>query len=179
MKNMITKTVFTMGLLALSASALADHHGEGEGKSKTIIGYDTSEGARADLYAGSLSNIMIWESYMKAHNQYDLKAIRAANADEFKLWNAEGVVIESTDDQIARLQDWFDNSNPQWVHRYSMANEFTDEDGVLQQYVTTAWERTETIEGGITKVQEVFDVLIENEKIKTFYIAERAILTGD
>ena len=98
MKNMITKTVFTMGLLALSASALADHHGEGEEKSKTIIGYDTSEGARADLYAGSLSNIMIWESYMKAHNQYDLKAIRAANADEFKLWNAEGVMIESTDD---------------------------------------------------------------------------------
>ena len=46
---------------------------------------------------------------------------------------------------------------------------------MLQQYVTTAWERTETIEGGITKVQEVFDVLIENEKIKTFYIAERAI----
>ena len=88
-------------------------------------------------------------------------------------------MIESTDDQIARLQDWFDNSNPQWAHRYSMANEFTDEDGVLQQYVTTAWERTETIEGEVTKVQEVFDVLIENEKIKTFYIAERAILTGD
>ncbi|MDA9783312.1 hypothetical protein N9C14_00460 [Gammaproteobacteria bacterium] len=179
MKNMITKTVFTMGLLALSASALADHHGEDEEKSKTIIGYDTSEGARADVYAGSVSNIMNWESYMKAHNQHDLKAICAANADEFKLWNAEGVVIESTDDQIARLQDWFDNSNPQWAHLYSMANEFTDEDGVLQQYVTTAWERTETIEGAVTKVQEVSDVLIENEKIKTFYIAERAILTGD
>jgi hypothetical protein len=58
-----------------------------------------------------------------------------------------------------------------------MANEFTDKDGKLQQWVTTGWEMTETVDGEISKRQEIFDVLIENGKIKTIYIAARPILT--
>ena len=177
MKTTIIKVLLSTSMLFFSASTFADHHEAGEEKAKTVIGYDTTEGTRADLYAGSLDTIEVWTKYMKAHDDNDLDAIRAANAEGFKAWASDGSVLESTDAQINLLKDWFATSNPKWEHRYSMANEFTDKDGKLQQWVTTGWEMTETVDGEISKRQEIFDVLIENGKIKTIYIAARPILT--
>ena len=150
MKTTIIKVLLSTSMLFFSASTFADHHEAGEEKAKTVIGYDTTE---------------------------DLDAIRAANAEGFKAWASDGSVLESTDAQINLLKDWFATSSPKWEHRYSMANEFTDKDGKLQQWVTTGWEMTETVDGEISKRQEIFDVLIENGKIKTIYIAARPILT--
>ena len=112
---------------------------------------------------------------MKAHDDNDLKAIREANAEDFKAWASDGSVIESTDAQIALLTDWFATSDPKWMHKYSIANEFTDQGGQLQQWVTTGWELTETVDGKEAKRQEIFDVLITEGKIKTIYIAARPI----
>ena len=66
--------------------------------------------------------------------------------------------------------------SPKWTHQYSIANEVTDESGTLQQWVTTGWELTEKTDGVVSTRQEIFDVLIENDKIKTIYIAAREIL---
>ena len=112
---------------------------------------------------------------MKAHDDNDLEAIRRANADDFKAWASDGRVIESTEAQMALLRDWFDTSNPKWVHRYSIASEFTDREGNLQQWVTTGWDLTETVDGVEVKRQEIFDVLIVEGKIKNIYIAARPI----
>ena len=187
MKTTIIKVLLSTSMIFFSASTFADHQEAGGEKAKTVIsyeaktviGYDTTEGTRADLYAGSLDTIEVWTKYMKAHDDNDLDAIRAANAEGFKAWASDGSVLESTDAQINLLKDWFATSSPKWEHRYSMANEFTDKDGKLQQWVTTGWEMTETVDGEISKRQEIFDVLIENGKIKTIYIAARPILTAE
>ena len=172
MKNIVG--IFLMGSL-LTQLAFAGHHQPGENTKKVQVGYDTTEGVRSPLYAGSLDTVDIWMRYMKAHDDNDLKAIREANAEDFKAWASDGSVIESTDAQIALLTDWFATSDPKWIHKYSIANEFTDQDGQLQQWVTTGWELTETVDGKEAKRQEIFDVLITEGKIKTIYIAARPI----
>jgi hypothetical protein len=171
------KKIVGICLLAalLVQSAFAAHHKPGESTKKTQVGYDTTEGVRAPLYAGSLDTVEVWMRYMKAHDDNDLKAIREANADDFKAWASDGSVIENTDAQIALLTDWFATSNPKWIHKYSIANEFSDQEGKLQQWVTTGWELTETVDGKESKRQEIFDVLIADGKIKTIYIAARPI----
>ena len=84
------------------------------------MGYDTTEGVRAPLYAGSLDTVEVWMRYMKAHDDNDLKAIREANADDFKAWASDGSVIENTDAQIALLTDWFATSNPKWIQNIQL-----------------------------------------------------------
>lgn len=171
----LTKSFFMSLLLVAPIFTLAGHHEPGEQKVKTIVGYDTTGEAKYPLYAGSLDTIEVWMQYMQAHDDADFAAIRAANAEDFKAWVADGGIIENTDAQIALLKDWFPASNPKWTHKYSIANEFTGNDGKLQRWVTTGWELTETENGKVTKRQEIFDVLIEGGKIKNIYIAAREI----
>ena len=179
MKTKIYNILISIGVVLFASAAFAGHHEAGENKAKTVIGYDTSEGVRAELYAGSVDTVAIWAKYMKAHDDNDLDAIRAANAEDFKAWPSDGRVLDGTDAQIEVLKDWFASANPRWVHQYSMANEFVAKDGKRQQWVTTGWELTETVDGQVSKSQDVFDVLIENGKIKTIYVATRAILTAE
>lgn len=40
-----------------------------------IIGYDISDGVKTPIYGGDLSNIKVWEKYVKAHNQKDIETI--------------------------------------------------------------------------------------------------------
>jgi len=166
--------LISLGYLLLAGTAVAGHHGDY--KENTVIGYDTTSGKKSTLYAGSLDTVEIWSNYMKAHDDSDFDAIREANADDFTASTADGSVIENTDAQIELLKEWFATSNPKWTHQYSIANELTDEDGELQQWVTSGWELTEKTDGVVSRRQEIFDVLIENDKIKTIYIAARIIL---
>ena len=62
MKTTIIKVLLSTSMLFFSASTFADHHEAGEEKAKTVIGYDTTEGTRADLYAGSVSY-----THLRAH----------------------------------------------------------------------------------------------------------------
>ena len=117
MNNIVGISLF---VLLLAQSALATHHKPGESTKKTQVGYDTTEGVRAPLYAGSLDTVEVLIRYMKAHDDNDLEAIRKANADDFKAWASDGSVIENTDAQIALLTDWFATSNPKWIHKYSI-----------------------------------------------------------
>ena len=176
MNTKMRNVLISLSYLLLAGTAVAGHHGEGAPTDKAVIGYDTTSGKKSTLYAGSLNTVEIWSNYMKAHDDSNFDAIRAANADGFTASTADGSVIESTDAQIELLKEWFAASNPKWTHQYSIANELTDESGTLQQWVTTGWELTEKTDGVVSKRQEIFDVLIENDKIKTIYIAAREIL---
>ena len=82
----MNKILLSISILLLAQFSFAGHHEAGEKPSKTIIGYDTTEGVKKPLYAGSVDNIKIWDDYIAAHTARDLKAIRAANADDFMAW---------------------------------------------------------------------------------------------
>ncbi len=179
MKINIQNVLLIMSVLLFAQQSFAAHHESHEKSQKTVIGYDTTEGVKALLYAGSLDTVEVWKNYMQAHEDNDLNAIREANAEDFKAWASDGSVIESTDAQMTLLKEWFAASNPKWTHKYSIANEFTDKEGKLQQWVTTGWEMNETIDGKTNKRQEIFDVLIENGKVKTIYIAARPIASDE
>ena len=179
MKIKIQTVLLIMTVLLFAQHSFAAHHEDNEKSQKTVVGYDTTEGVTALLYAGSLDTVEVWKNYMKAHEDNDLDAISKANAKDFKAWASDGSFIESTDAQMTLLKEWFATSNPKWTHKYSIANEFTDKDGKLQQWVTTGWEMNETIDGKVNKRQEIFDVLIENGKVKTIYIAARPIANDE
>jgi hypothetical protein len=174
MNTKMRSVLISLGYLLLAGTAVAGHHGDY--KENTVIGYDTTSGKKSTLHAGSLDTVEIWSNYMKAHDDSDFDAIREANAVGFTASTADGSIIENTDAQIELLKEWFATSNPKWTHQYSIANELTDEDGELQQWVTSGWELTEKTDGVVSRRQEIFDVLIENDKIKTIYIAARVIL---
>lgn len=175
MKITINKIIVSLSVFLLAQSSFGAHHEQGEKSTKTVVGYDTSEGVRVPLYAGSLDTVEVWTTYMRAHEENDLDAIRNANAEDFSAWASDGSHIEDTEAQMTLLKGWFAASNPKWTHKYSIANEFTDKSGKLQQWVTTGWDMVETVDGEKNKRQEVFDVLIESGKVKTIYISARPI----
>ena len=175
----IHNVLIIMAAMLFAQQSFAAHHEGNEKSQKTVVGYDTTEGVKALLYAGSLDTVEVWNNYMQAHEDNNLDAIREANAEDFKAWASDGSFIDSTDAQMTLLKEWFATSNPKWTHKYSIANEFTNKDGKLQQWVTTGWEMNETIDGKVNKRQEIFDVLIENGKVKTIYIAARPIANDE
>ena len=172
----MNKVLLVASLLLVNQLSFSAHHGGEHNSDKVIIGYDTTEGVKKPLYGGSLKNIKIWEDYIAAHTNRDLNAIRAANAEDFMGWAPNGQVIEGSDAHIAFLADWFANSDPQWAHMYSIANNFIDENGKLQEWVTTEWAVKDLVNDVEVNSQEVFDVLIEDGKIKYIYVTARPTL---
>ncbi|MFT6699589.1 MAG: hypothetical protein ACJAVD_001089 [Porticoccaceae bacterium] len=142
---------------------------------KKAIGHEVSdEGIKIPLYGGNLANVAVWENYIKAHNEKDFDAISNLNAEkDFKVYGPTGEVIEGTEAHLEFLKIWFTENNPKWKTNYLIANEFTNKDGDLRQWVTSGHELTFTIEGKEMKVSQVHDGLIVNGKIQMFYVNER------
>ena len=55
-----------------------------------------------------------------------------------------------------------------------LANQFTDTKGVLNQWVTSGQDLTDTVDGEEVTLHHVHDVLFVNGKIKMIYVYERA-----
>ena len=55
-----------------------------------------------------------------------------------------------------------------------IANEFTDNKGVLNQWVTSGQDLTDMVDGEEVTVHHVHDALFGNGKIKMIYVYERA-----
>ena len=97
------------------------------------------------------------------------------NAEEnFIINGPRGEVIKGSDAQAEFLTQWFTDNSPKWEINYLIANEYTDEKGQLQQWVTTGNDLTLNVEGNEVKVHQVSDVLIVNGKVQMFYVYERA-----
>ncbi len=92
------------------------------------IGYEVSDdGVKIPLYSGDLSNVAIWEKYIRAHNERDLETINSLNAAEgFKAYAPTGIVFDGTDAHIEFLTTWFADANPKWKPSYFIENEFTN-----------------------------------------------------
>jgi hypothetical protein len=141
------------------------------------IGQEISDedGSKMPLYGGSMSNVEVWENYIAAHNARDFEAIRDMNAKENFIVNGpRGEVIKGSEAQAEFLTQWFTDNSPKWEINYLIANEYTDEKGQLQQWVTTGNDLTLNVEGNEVKVHQVSDVLIVNGKVQMFYVYERA-----
>ena len=111
---------------------------------------------------------------IKAHNEKDLKTIESINDDSFKGYPPNGDIIDGSKAHIGFLEEWFTNSSPKWRTKYMIANEFTDNKGVLNQWVTSGQDLTDTVDGEEVTVHHVHDALFVNGKIKMIYVYERA-----
>jgi hypothetical protein len=179
-KPLVNKILLIASTFLLAQLAFAAQHEAGKQPAKTIIGYETSdEGARLDIQAGNVAAIDVWVNYVEAHNTRDLDAINNANAADFKGWAANGVIVDGPAAHAIFLKEWFAASNPSWKYKYAIANDATQEDGSIYHWVTSAYTVTDTIDGKQVTVEEMYDVRIENGKIKNIYVAARAVIAEE
>ena len=143
------------------------------------IGHEISDdGTKIALYGGSMSTVEVWENYITAHNAGDVEAIRIMNAEEnFKVTGPTGEVFDGSDAHVEFLTQWFVENTPKWKTNYIIANEYTDKDGKLQQWVTSGHDLTLNVEGNEVKAMQVHDALIVNGKVQMFYVYERVAPT--
>ena len=83
------KKLILLGLIAVTFAAC--------NTTPKAIGYEVGDdGVKIPLYSGDLSNADIWEKYIIAHNERDLKTISSLNAEkDFKVYGPTGVVFFS------------------------------------------------------------------------------------
>jgi hypothetical protein len=176
----INKIILSISILLLAQLSFAADQEAGEKHEKTVIGHEqSSTGAKVNIYGGDLATVDIWGAYITAHNTRDLDAIHKANADDFMGWAANGIIVNGPAAQAAFLKEWFAASSPKWTMKYAIANEVADEDGGVQQWVTSAYTVTDTIDGKEVASEEIYDVRIENGKVKNIYVAARAIIPAE
>ena len=166
-------------VLLLAQTSFAGHHEKSEEANKTIIGYEVLDGERLNIVAGNSSNVDIWVEYVEAHNKRDLETIDSMNADDFEGRAANGIIVRGPEAHAAFLKEWFATSNPSWEYNYAMANDVIQADGSAQYWVTSVYTLTDTIDGEEVVREEMFDVQIENGKIKNILVASRAVISED
>ena len=172
------KSIFAAVLAFVLTSC--DYTKEGEFATKAI-GYEIDDnGNKLPLYSGDMSNLAVWEEYIKAHNNRNLDAIKSLNAKEnFKVYGPKGEFIQGTDAHLEFLKNWFSQANPKWKTNYLIENEFTNSNGELRQWVTSGHQLTLTMEGEEIKLSQVHDALISNGKVQMFYVTERVLAEGE
>ena len=175
----MNKALLSICVLLLSQTSFAGHHEKSESAKKTIIGYEILDGERLDIVAGKSSNVDIWVEYVEAHNKRDLETIDSMNADDFEGRAANGIIVKGPEAHAAFLKEWFATSNPSWEYNYAMANDVLLTDGNIQHWVTAVYTMTDTINGEEVVTEEVFDVEIENGKIKVILVAARAVISEE
>lgn len=147
-------------------------------KNQTIvnseIGYDISdEGERRILVAGSMSNVEVWEKYIKAHNERDFETIMSMNSDSIKVRGPRGEYIVGTEAHKEFLMEWFEANSPKWTSKYFIANDVTTKEGELRQWVTSGHDLTLNVEGKEVAVFQIHDALILDGKVQEFMVQER------
>ena len=173
------KTLLGICVLMLAQTSFAGHHEKNEGSAKTIIGYEIIDGERLDIAAGESSAVDIWVDYVEAHNERDLEKIDNMNADDFEGRAANGLIVKGKKAHADFLKEWFDRSNPSWKFNYAMANDVIQADGSVDHWVTSLYTLTDTLNGEEVAREEMFDVQIENGKIKNIMVASRAVITQE
>ena len=168
--------MYKLGILLISILFFSCNGNQNVSPVLTPIGHEISDedGAKMPLYGGSMSTVEVWEKYIEAHNAGDVETVRAMNAlENFKAVGPKGEVFKGSDDHIEFLNQWFEENSPQWETNYLIANEYTDEKGELQQWVTSGHDLTLNVEGDEVKVMQVHDARIVDGKVQMFYVYER------
>ena len=152
----------------------SDNAVEEASEKNSIIGYDISDdGEKRDLEVGSLSNIEIWENYIKAHNERDFNAIKSLDSDSFEARGPKGEFIDGIDAHIEFLTQWFNQNSPTWKIKYTIANDVTTKEGELREWVTAGHDLMLTVEGKEVNASQIIDARITDGKIQEFFVYER------
>ena len=89
------------------------------------------------------------------------------------------MIVKGPEAHAEFLKEWFATSNPSWEYNYAMANDVLLTNGNIQHWVTAVYTMTDTINGKEVVTEEVFDVEIENGKIKVILVAARAVISEE
>lgn len=172
-KFILLITVLTVIISCVNVESSGNITEEANEKSLKI-GYDISDdGEKRDLEVGSLSNIEIWENYIKAHNERDFDAIKSLDSDSFKARGPKGEFVDGIDAHIEFLTQWFDQNSPTWEIKYTIANDVTTKGGELREWVTAGHNLILNIEGKEVKASQIIDARISDGKIQEFFVHER------
>ena len=103
-----------------------------------VIGsYKNDAGKIVPITVGEVTNQQIWLDYIKAHNEKDLEKIAEINSEKWEGYTADGSVGKGNDTHIAILDNWFKNESPRWEVRWMIANSTENEDGEIEEWLTT------------------------------------------
>ena len=103
-----------------------------------VIGsYKNDAGKIVPITVGEVTNQQIWLDYIKAHNEKDLEKIAEINSEKWEGYTADGSVGKGNDTHIAILDNWFKNESPRWEVRWMIANSSENEDGEIEEWLTT------------------------------------------
>ena len=150
-------------------------------KTEKPIGFDMQGGTEKTLlYGGDTANVKIIEKFFTALNERDTATIRTLEASEnLHIYTPEGNDITSVDSNILNLSAWFAATNPKWKLNFAAANSYTDKNGKMNEWVTTAALVTQTIDGKEVKLNNYFDAFLVNGKIQKMYVTERKVSAGE
>ena len=155
MKKIIV--VFLLAIITISCNNVNESETQ---STPTAIGVEIpNDSTRISLYGGDMTTTRLWEAYIKAHNEKDLKTIQNINDDSFKGYPPNGDVIDGSKAHIVFLEDWFSKSSPKWTTKYMIANEVTKGD-VLEQWVTSGHDLTLNVDGDVINVFQVHDAFL-------------------
>ena len=83
-------------------------------------------------------------------------------------------MLKGPDAQTELLKTWFKTSNPKWEVSWMITNNSKNEEGVMDQWLTTGNNLTDTDEEGNETVQhQVHDIQFVDGKIKKINIYDR------
>lgn len=144
------------------------------------IGYDVSEeGEKRTLLAGPMSNVEVWEKYIKAHNERDIETIMNMNGEDFKARGPRGEYIVGSEAHKEFLMEWFKANSPMWSSKYFIANDVKTKEGKLIQWVTSGHDLTLSVDGNQMNVFQIHDARIEDGKVQEFLVHERVKGEGE
>ena len=147
-------------------------------KTQVKIGSELLDGneTMTPIVAGDLSTQEVWLKYIDAHNNRDLETIASINDEDWIGYTPDGSVVKGNDAHIEILDNWFKTSNPNWKVKWMIANGVVNNDGEVEQYLTTANDFSDIDSNG-TEIKEhnIHDILFVNGKIKKITVYKRAI----
>ena len=140
-----------------------------------------AEGTSSDIIAGNTDHVQIWVDYIDAHNERNLDKIAEINSADWVGYAPDGNVIKGNEAHIEFLDEWFKSSaNPQWTVKWMIANKGEDDEGVMQEFLTTGNDITFIDEEGNEVVENhVHDIMFENGKIRTIFVYSKPAPTSE
>ena len=131
-----------------------------------------NDGESSEIVVGDASNQQVWVDYIDAHNERNLDKIAEINSEDWVGYAPDGNVIKGNEAHIEFLDEWFKSpANPQWTVKWMIANKGEDDEGVMQEFLTTGNDITFIDEEGNEVVENhIHDVMFNDGKIKTIYV---------
>ena len=173
MKNILNISIITLLLFS------CDNKPAISNDPVTIGTFKNDAGKVVPITIGEVTNQQIWLDYIKAHNEKDLEKIAEINAENWEGYTADGSVAKNSDTHIAILDDWFKNASPRWEVRWMIANSAENENGEIEQWLTTGNDFYDVdADGNDVFEYNVHDVQFKDGKIVRVNVYSRAKENG-